>query len=94
MDDDEAALAYAACRDLRALYEAYRATSRAHLLVLRRVDAGAAFSDRPRTADERLRQQLALAERAALAGETEAVFARRSQQLRDRMLELSGLRVP
>ena len=93
MTDDEV-VAYAACRDLRQLYEAYRAASRAHLLVLRRIDAGAAFSDRARTADERLRQQLALTERAALAGQTEAALARRSDQLRDRMLELRGFPVP
>jgi hypothetical protein len=88
---DESVLAYHAVRDLNALYAAYRAASRAHLIVLDRLEQGA---EREASADERLAVKHAIARRAALARQTEAVFTIRSAQTRRRMLELRGLAEP
>ena len=88
---DETVLAYSAVRDLNAVYAAYRAASRAHLLVLDRLKEGA---EREAAADERLAVKRHIARRAGLARETEAVFTIRSAQLRRRMLELRGLAEP
>jgi hypothetical protein len=88
---DETVLAYSAARDLNALYAAYRAASRAHLLVLSRLEEGA---EREADDDERLAVQRHIARRAGLARETERVFAIRSAQMRRRMLELRGLAEP
>ena len=88
---DEAVLAYSAVRDLNAIYAAYRAASRAHLLVLGRLDEGA---QREPPGEERLEVRRDIARRAGVARDTEAVFEIRSAQMRRRMLELRGLVEP
>jgi hypothetical protein len=88
--DDERVLAYIAARDLAALYDAYRASSRAHLLVLLRIGA-ALNADPDPSMQERLDTRIDLVRRGALARETDAVFAVRVEQLRHRLLELRGL---
>jgi hypothetical protein len=88
---DETVLAYSAARDLNAVYAAYCAASRAHLLVLARLDEGA---QREGNSDERLAARRDLARRAGVARDTEAVFEIRSAQLHRRMLELRGLVEP
>ena len=88
---DETVLAYSAVRDLNALYAAYRAAARAHLLVLRRLEEGA---DRELAGDERLAVKRDISRRTSLARETQAVFEIRSAQMRRRMMELRGLARP
>lgn len=88
MTPDEACTANVAGRKLLALYQAYRATSRAHLVVLARMQsrlpAAAAGIDEVRD----LAAVQALAPRAALARETYAVFGVRAEQVWRRLLEL------
>jgi hypothetical protein len=93
MTEDEIVMAYAACRDLRQVYEAYRFASRAHRLVLYRLVEGAATNPRPISNDDRLRRGLELSSRYLLATQADATFGRRSDQLRDRMLILRGFPV-
>jgi hypothetical protein len=88
--DDETVRAYAAASKLIALYDAYRASSRAHLLVLQRMSA-AVEADAERAEADRLETQAQLVRRAGLARETDAVFAIRAQQMRERLLELRAL---
>jgi hypothetical protein len=88
--DDETVLAYTAVSELTALYDAYRASSRAHLLVLQRLSA-AVEADTERAEEDRLETQAQLVRRAGLARQTDAVFAVRAQQLRSRLLELRAL---
>jgi hypothetical protein len=88
--DDETVRAYAAVSKLTALYDAYRASSRAHLLVLQRMSA-AVEADAERAEADRLETQAQLVRRAGLARETDAVFAIRAQQMRERLLELRAL---
>lgn len=85
MTRDEAITAYTACKDLRLLYNAYRATSRAHALVLERL--GESLSDtedarRRSRREQRLRQQLSLAQ------ETDLVFKMRAEDLTARLDDL------
>lgn len=90
--DDDSVAAYAAARELRALYAAYRATSRAHVLVLRRMAAGLE-ADATTAREERERARQEIVRRTARARETEVVFGIRADQLRRRLLELRGLPV-
>jgi hypothetical protein len=88
--DDETVRAYSGARELCALYEAYRASSRAHLIVLERIGDSV---ERNATMAVNRRQEtlLQVVRRAALARQTDAVFAVRAQQLRERMRDLLGL---
>ena len=101
MTEEERILAYAACRELRRLYEAYQFAAQAHRLVLARAAeaeearaeqsaAASPVGPRLRSPDERLALFLDLTGRDLVAAQTEAVFARRSEQLRRRMLGLRG----
>ncbi|MCX4240480.1 hypothetical protein [Paraliomyxa miuraensis] len=83
MTTDEAIIAHAAARRLRALYDAYRASSRAHALVLRRL-AERLQADDPRF-EARSRELL---ERVALSRQTDLAFAIRSEHVRRRLLRL------
>lgn len=83
MTIDEAIVAHDAARKLRALYRAYRATSRANAIVLKRV-AGQLDVDDPET-PARLSS---LRRRVALSRETDEAYALRSEDLRKRMLRL------
>jgi hypothetical protein len=93
MTEDEIIVAYAACRGLRQVYDAYQFASRAHRLVLSRLAEGAATHPRPVSEEERLRRELELSSRYLLATQADATFGRRSDQLRDRMLILRGFPV-
>jgi hypothetical protein len=88
--DDETVTAYAGVSLLTALYDAYRASSRAHLLVLRRM-SGAVAADERRAQADGLETQARLVRRAGLARQADAVFAVRARQLRERLLELRAL---
>jgi len=90
---DEAVLAYAAARDLATLCDAYRAASRAHVLVLDRIGDGIDRSPRYDPL-ERLAARRRIARRQGTARDTDAVFAIRAAQLNRRMLELRGLAEP
>ena len=90
--DDETVTACTALRELRFLYDAYRASSRAHVMVLQRIESG--LDDQRMTRDKRNRVRLALIRRASLASETDAVFAIRAEQIRRRLLELCDLPIP
>jgi hypothetical protein len=85
MDLNEATSAYIAAKKLRALYDAYRATSRAHALVLRRIASNTGFG--PEIEAQTLKAQR-LARRFALARETDILFRVRTGQLDSRILEL------
>jgi hypothetical protein len=90
--DDQTVTAYTALQELRFLYDAYRASSRAHVMVLQRIESG--LGDRRMTGEERNRTRLELIRHASLASETDAVFAIRAEQVRRRLLELRDLPVP
>lgn len=83
MTADEAIVAHAAATELRALYEAYRATSRANALVLRRI--ASALSTKDPQFEAKARQ---LVERVALSRWTDLAFALRTEDIRRRMLRL------
>lgn len=83
MTDDEAIVAHTAARKLRGLYEAYRVTSRANVLVLRRISEGLRTSDPQFEAKARQ-----LLERIALSRRTDLAFAIRTEDIRRRMLRL------
>lgn len=88
--DDDSVVAYAACRDLRALYETYQASARAHAMVLARMAAGEARSPRAGT-EAWTRNQQVIARRHALARESDLVYGLRAEQLRRRLLEIRDL---
>jgi hypothetical protein len=88
--NDETVRAHAAARRLLDLYDAYRAASRAHAIVLRRLEERVrAGEDVP--AEKRQRDLMVLQRRIALAAETDSVFAVRRDQLRRRLLDLQGV---
>jgi hypothetical protein len=88
--NDETVTAHATVRGLRDLYDAYRAASRAHAMVLRRLEMGVqGAEDVP--AEQRQRDLTALQGRIALAAETDGVFAIRRDQLRRRLLDLQDV---
>lgn len=83
MTTDEVIRAYAAAKRLRALYDAYRATSHAHLWVLRRI----AKAHEASTPAGTLGLQR-LHERAALSRQADLAFRARAEDLRRRLEEL------
>ena len=87
MSLDEATTAYIAARKLGALYNAYRAASRSHLLILARL-ADAIAADAKLPAAKRALAQQQLRREAALAQETDLVFGARAEQVKRRILEL------
>lgn len=91
--DDDSVEAYAACRDLRALYETYQAAARAHLLVLGRIAGGERRSPRAGT-EAWARNQQVIRRRTAQAQETGVVYGIRAEQLRRRLLEIRDLPDP
>ena len=87
---DETVTAYHAVERLRSLYDAYRATSRAHVLVLGRLEEG--IDDATEVpAERRARDRLRLAQQEDLSRTSEAVMAIRRDQLRRRLLDLTDL---
>lgn len=86
----ETVQAYRAVRRLQELYDAYRATSRANVLVVSRlIDAMADVREVP--ADKRDRDRVIATAKVALSRQSEAVYALRRAQLGRRRLELLGL---
>ncbi len=86
--DDEVRAARAAA-ELARLYDAYQASSTAHVLVLERLDAEIRAGDRqPNDKSKRLAR---LVQDRNLAAETATVFAIRRAQLRRRLAELNRL---
>lgn len=83
MTVDEAIVAHAAARRLRALYDAYRATSRANAIVLRRI------AERLRADDPHFEaKSRQLLERVALSRSTDLALAMRTEHIRRRLFRL------
>lgn len=82
MDEDAAVLMYAAGRRLAALYDAYRATSRANVLVQGRIASRLPETDEASALRERVWR------RAALSRESDLAFERRGADVRRRLAEL------
>lgn len=83
MTVDEAIEAHAAGTELRALYDAYRATSRANVIVLRRI--AQRLRARDPLFEAKARQLL---ERVALSRRTDLAFGIRNEDIRRRLVRL------
>lgn len=83
--------AYRAAARLKDLYDAYRATSRAHVRVLQRLERGVGGDDDVPQSEGQLRSLIQLKEQAALSRASEAVMAVRRDQMRRRLLDLADL---
>ena len=79
MPEDDAILQYAAGRRLAALYDAYRASSRANVLVQRRI------AGHPIEAGEPADLRAEILRRSALSHESDLAFARRAADVRARL---------
>lgn len=87
----EAITAYRSTRRLIWLYDAYRASARAHALVVERMRQHLQRSASP---DPKQLAMLADLERqAALAAETDLAFHQRGEDLRRRLVEIAAMEV-
>ncbi len=87
---NKATKAYLASQELKRLYNAYRATSKAHIWVVRNIGHNIK-NDESIPNDEKIAAFRQLQEREALSIETDLVFKVRANQLQRRIAELESL---
>jgi hypothetical protein len=89
---DEAVRARCAAIKLERLYNAYRATSRAHAMVLTRISLE--LERHERNPERRLRKQQRLLSEMSLSRQSDLVFRDRAEQIRRRIDELVDWEAP
>lgn len=92
MDRKEATNAYISTNDLKRLYNAYRATSKANIWIMRNIRHNL-IHDPSKSEDEKTDAFLQLQRKEALSIETDLVFKKRIAQLDIRINELKNLDV-
>lgn len=90
MTIDQATISYIAAQDLRRLYNAYRATSKANIWVLRNLRHNVLNND-TMSSSERMRAIKQLHQREALSTESDIVFKIRVDQLEQRIDEIEKI---
>ena len=90
MDRNEATTAYIGAQDLRRLYNAYRATSKANIWIMRNIRHNVIHNP-SMDDDTKTDAFLQLQQKEALSLETDLVFKKRIAQLEQRIEELKSL---
>lgn len=90
MDRNEATTAYIAAQDLRRLYNAYRATSKANIWIMRNIRHNVVH-DPSMVKEKKTDAFLQLQQKEALSLETDLIFKKRIAQLEQRLEELKKM---
>jgi len=90
MDKEEAITTYIAAQELRRLYNAYRATSKANIWIMRNIRHNV-IQDTSMEDDRKMDAFMQLQQKEALSIETDLVFKKRISQLEQRIEELKSL---
>lgn len=90
MDKKEAVTTYIAAQELRRLYNAYRATSKANIWIMRNIRHNV-IHNTFMEGDKKIDAFIQLQQKEALSMETDLVFKKRISQLEQRIKELKSL---